>query len=369
MKRILHVVSCFEKGGTEAFIMNCFRNIDRTRFTFDILVLSATPSPYESEIKELGGRVIYANIRASIAYFMQEVKALFNLMKINGPYDIVHCHMDIANSIVLTAAKKAGIKKRISHSHNTGFFKRKSIRTLFSKIQQYIILKNATDLCACGDWAGRELYGKDNLFTVIKNGIDIRCFTDISLQAKKNIRLSLGIKDDETVFTNISRFSKQKQLPFVIDIFSYIVKYIPNSVLIIGGQDGEERPLVLEKISKYGIRDHVRVVNVRDDIPVILSITDYSIFPSLHEGLSFALLENQAAGVNVFTSTRVSTESDMGLGLMNYLPLESGARSWAKIIIEHNKKLVSKAEILKSFQDKGYDIKTSVKKLELLYEQ
>ena len=369
MKRILHVVSCFEKGGTEAFIMNCFRSIDRTRFTFDILVLSATSSPYESEIKALGGRIIYANIRVSITYFLHEVEALFNVMKKNGPYDIVHCHMDIANSIVLTAANKAGIKKRISHSHNTGFFKRKSVRVLFSKIQQYIILKNATDLCACGDWAGRELYGNDNSFTVIKNGIDIRLFTDISIQLKKEIRLSFGIKDDDIVFTNISRFSKQKNLPFVIDVFSCIVGSMPNSILIIGGQDGEEKELVLRKINEYNLSDKIRVVGVRNDIPLILSISDFAIFPSLHEGLSFALLENQAAGVNVFTSTNVSPESDMGLGLMTFLPLENSAISWAQSIVEHDKKIVKKDEILKSFQDNGYDIKMSVKKLEILYEQ
>lgn len=369
MKRILHVVSCLEKGGTEAFIMNCFRNIDRTRFTFDVLVLSRTSSPYEPEIKQLGGRIIYANASVSIMKFFKEVRALSNLMKENGPYDIVHCHMDIANSIVLTAANKAGINKRISHSHNTNFFKGKSFRVLLRKIQQYILLKNATALCACGDLAGRDLYGDNASFTVINNGIDVECFTDIPIQLKNKIRNTFGIKEDDIVFTNISRFSKQKNLPFVIDVFSCVVGSIPNSVLIIGGQDGEEKELVLRKINEYNLSDKIRLVGVRNDVPLILSISDFAIFPSLHEGLSFALLENQAAGVNVFTSTNVSRESDMGLGLMTFLPLENSASSWAKSIVEHDKNMVNKDEILKSFQDNGYDIKMSVKKLEVLYEK
>lgn len=369
MKRILHVVSCLEKGGTEAFIMNCFRNIDRTRFTFDVLVLSRTSSPYEPEIKQLGGRVIYANASVSIMKFFKEVRVLSNLMKENGPYDIVHCHMDIANSIVLTAAKKAGINKRISHSHNTNFFKGKSFRVLLSKIQQYILLKNATVLCACGDLAGRDLYGEKASFTIINNGIDVIGFTDIPIQLKNKVRFTLGLKEDDIIFTNVSRFSKQKNLPFVVDVFSCIIKSMPNSILIIGGQDGEEKEFVLRKIDKYNISDKVRIVGVRNDMPLILSISDFAIFPSLNEGLSFALLENQAAGVNTFVSTNVSRESDMGLGLMDFLPLEKGAMFWAQSILGHKRNKVSKDKIFKSFQDNGYDIKTSVKKLEALYEQ
>ena len=371
MKRILHVVSCLEKGGTEAFIMNCFRNIDRTRFIFDILVLSRNTSPYESEIKELGGRVIYANASATVSTlnFWKGVKALSNLIIENGPYDIVHSHMDIANSIVLTAAKKAGINKRISHSHNTNFFKGKSLRVLLSKIKQYVLLKNSTVLCACGYWAGRDLYGEKASFSVVNNGIDVIGFTDIPILLKNKVRCILGLKDNDIIFTNVSRFSKQKNLPFVVDIFSYIIKSIPNAVLIIGGQDGEEKELALKKIDEYNISDNVRVLGVRNDVPVILSISDFAIFPSLNEGLSFALLENQAAGVNVFTSTNVSRESDLGLGLMTFLPLHEGAKFWAKSIIAHEKILVSKDKIIKSFQDNGYDIKESVKKLEVLYEQ
>ena len=39
MDRVLHVVSSLERGGTEAFIMNNFRTIDRNEIQFDFLFL------------------------------------------------------------------------------------------------------------------------------------------------------------------------------------------------------------------------------------------------------------------------------------------------------------------------------------------
>ena len=38
MDRVLHVVSSLERGGTEAFIMNNFRTIDRNEIQFDFFV-------------------------------------------------------------------------------------------------------------------------------------------------------------------------------------------------------------------------------------------------------------------------------------------------------------------------------------------
>ena len=35
MKKILHVFEYFDQGGIENFVMNIYRNIDRTKYSFD----------------------------------------------------------------------------------------------------------------------------------------------------------------------------------------------------------------------------------------------------------------------------------------------------------------------------------------------
>lgn len=119
MKKILHVVSCLAKGGTEAFIMNHFRHINRKKYSFDFMVFTDIIDPvYEKEIHELGGN-IYQCMPPAAFQLRAFIKKAVKVMRDHGPYDAVHVHVNIANAWVLYAAYKAGIEKRISHSHDT----------------------------------------------------------------------------------------------------------------------------------------------------------------------------------------------------------------------------------------------------------
>ncbi|MCF1678043.1 hypothetical protein LQF54_05950 [Tetragenococcus koreensis] len=57
MIRVLQVVNSMNVGGMETFIMNIYRNIDRTTVQFDFLVHTEKESYYDEEIKKLGGNI------------------------------------------------------------------------------------------------------------------------------------------------------------------------------------------------------------------------------------------------------------------------------------------------------------------------
>ena len=57
MKRVLHVVGCMDRAGSETFIMNCYRQIDRTSVQFDFVVISGAQGAYDREIETMGGRI------------------------------------------------------------------------------------------------------------------------------------------------------------------------------------------------------------------------------------------------------------------------------------------------------------------------
>ena len=54
--RVLIVNYKMQCAGIEAFIMNMYRNIDRTKVQFDFLVHYTEPQFYDKEIEALGGR-------------------------------------------------------------------------------------------------------------------------------------------------------------------------------------------------------------------------------------------------------------------------------------------------------------------------
>ena len=61
--RVLHVVQRMEAGGTQALLMNIYRNIDRSKVQFDFLVEYPDKEFYDDEIISMGGRVFYTNFR------------------------------------------------------------------------------------------------------------------------------------------------------------------------------------------------------------------------------------------------------------------------------------------------------------------
>lgn len=367
MKRILHVVSCFDTGGTEAFIMSQFRNIDTSIYKFDFLILMADSSPYQNEIEKLGGRVFYVHAKPNLLNIFSLKKILHKIICNYGPYDIVHSHINQANAIVLLTAKLLGIKNLISHSHNTNLCRGGLIRNMIFCLQQKIIRNSATILCACSNEAGIELYGNKTKFHIINNGIEFSRFANAIPQL--DYRKEFNIPSCNKIYGNISRFDAQKNIPFVVDVFNEICKYQPNSTLIIGGQPGDKYKETISKIHNYKLEGKVVILNRRNDMPQLLKVMDAYIFPSTFEGLGIALLETQASGVPAFTSTNVPKFADVELGLLTYISLKEGPYKWAKTILSYKAPSTTVAQRLDKFRVSGYDIKTSVKKLEALYEQ
>ena len=114
-KRIAQIVGKWVGGGVEAVIMNYYRNIDKSKIQFDFLCDSdSTNIPYE-EIESLGGRVILIPPYQKPFKYHKELKRILKENK----YEIVHSHISTMSLFSLFAAKCAGVKVRVAHSHST----------------------------------------------------------------------------------------------------------------------------------------------------------------------------------------------------------------------------------------------------------
>ena len=63
MVRILQIVPNMQAGGLETFIMNVYRNIDRSKVQFDFLVNYKEKKFYDDEIEKLGGKIYRFSLR------------------------------------------------------------------------------------------------------------------------------------------------------------------------------------------------------------------------------------------------------------------------------------------------------------------
>ena len=87
----------------------------------------------------------------------------------------------------------------------------------------------------------------------------------------------------------------------------------------------------------------------------------------MSEGLGIAAVEAQAAGVPVLASTEVPQDADMGLNLIEFVPLSEPPSLWAERAIQLFPFSGEKDVIISCFNKRGYNINDSVKNLTVIY--
>ena len=356
--RVLHVVQRMEAGGTQAFLMNLYRNIDRSKVQFDFLVEYLDREFYDEEIEKLGGKIYYTNFRRTLNVF--EFKRQLDSILKERKYKIIHIHATAIGKVCCNVAKKNNIPTIIAHTHNNGAVK--DWKYYPKKFLRWIYRKGPTDFFACSEEAGKYTFGSKNV-RVIKNAIDTSKYIEAK-ESRSAKREELGIDKNDFVIGNIGRLHHQKNQLFLLDIFAEIKKKKNNAKLLMVG-NGPLKESILKKAKELKIEDNLFLLSNRKDIPEFLSTMDVFVLPSLFEGLGIVAIEAQAAGLPVILSSGVSKEAKIS-NSVTYLDLNEGAAKWADCILVAKKPKTSSIEML---QKAGYDMKTNASFIQAFYEE
>lgn len=358
--RILHVVQRMEAGGTQAFLMNLYRNIDRTKIQFDFLVEYMEKEFYDDEILSLGGKIYYTNFRKklNVIKFQKEIS---KILDDHPEYKIVHIHATAIGKIVVDVLKKKNIPVIIAHTHNNGAVK--DWKYLPKIVLRKLYQKGPTDFFACSEEAGKYTFGKKE-FRVIHNSIDTRKFLH-NEAIRKEVRAELGISDEMFVMGNVGRLHEQKNQLFLIDIFNKLINVKANSKLLIVGKGPLEEELK-KKVNDLKLSDKVLFLGNRSDMDRIYQAMDVFVLPSLFEGLGIVAIEAQAAGLPVISSTGVAKEANVTPNIIK-LDLNAPIDDWVNEII--NFKIIDSDNntILNDIKKSGYDIEENAKIMQEFY--
>lgn len=149
----------------------------------------------------------------------------------------------------------------------------------------------------------REKILKNNVLaekvSLIANGLDISRFNTVI--DREGARESLAIPRDSLVIGAVGRLSIEKGHRFLIEAAKPLVKDYPELQVIFVG-DGPLKSELVQLSRRLGIEANVRFLGKVHNIPLILSLMDLFVLPSLSEGLPMALLEAMAAKVPVIAS-------------------------------------------------------------------
>ncbi len=130
--------------------------------------------------------------------------------------------------------------------------------------------------------------------TVIRNGCDLERFRP-EHAAPEGMRESLGIGPDEPVILAIGRLEPQKGHGFLLDALAEVHRDYPAARTILLG-DGSLREELGKQAAALGIGEAVRFVGFQPNVPDWLAMADFTVLPSLHEGLPLVAIESLAAG-------------------------------------------------------------------------
>lgn len=318
--RVLHVVGAMNVGGAETLLMNLYRKIDRSRVQFDFLIFGDGEGVFDREIQELGGRLLRLPLPRERG-LRRSVRDVRRVLRTEGPFIAVHAHVLHASALALRAAALEGVEVRIAHSHSTGDVTGGLGRKLYTQWARSMIRRSATHAVACGEDAGRYLFGDHHPWQLLRNGVDLEVFTPASEERRAAARTALDCPEELMLLGAIARLEEVKNHSFLLDVAQRLDQRGVAFRMVFAG-DGSLRDRLQEECGARGLQSRVRFLGLHRDVRGLMAGLDLLLMPSHYEGIPVVLMEAQASGLGSLVSTGVSREVDLGVDLVEFLPLE-----------------------------------------------
>lgn len=303
--KIVYLIPNLDIGGPQRLILDLAKNLDYSKF--DIYIISLITS---NSMLDMADYQKYCKIEFCDAppqrrlrwLNISALKTLYSKIKQINP-QIIHSHLWGPTCLYLIAISPFLCRYRIKYFHTIhtsgSYFKYKSLGEYFhlkTEMNLQKITKATTVLISreIAENAISNLKLKRTIF--IPNGIDPNIF-------KKNAKLKkvdYGFLESDIIITFPSRGQESKGHRIAVEMMSLLEEKYPNLKLLFIGDGVEE--LVNDQIETLHLSSKVICIGKRNDIPELLSISDYGIFPSYYEGMPIALGEMMSCNLPIVAS-------------------------------------------------------------------
>ena len=248
---------------------------------------------------------------------LYEIPALIQaVQRAPGDFDLVHCHSgeDIAViPIGLAAAKRAGIPLVLTFHNSWNFTYRATkntqrVRQTLGKKIEILGLRHANVVCTLTNRTAKLFSEKANVnpqkIFVIPDMVDLARFRSIkNFDEIKIFAKYYCIPKSHKYIVFLGRLVPQKGVIYLLRAVALLREQGEEFVVIICG-DGPERPRLEKEAKRLKLSKIViftRFVQ-HDDVPILLSIANIFILPSIFEEFGSTLLEAMAMGLPIVAS-------------------------------------------------------------------
>jgi glycosyltransferase involved in cell wall biosynthesis len=180
---------------------------------------------------------------------------------------------------------------------------------LYHKVSLPLFIRKASKIISVSHDATRIAVERLNLppsqIATVYHGFrtDFRRVEDPERQAKARARYGLP----ERFILYVGRIYPMKNVRGLVEAFAKLRDRVPHSLVISGIKHYKTEP-DFAAIDKYSLHDRVIPTGFveEEDLPVLYSMAEAFVLPSLYEGFGIPLLEAMACGCPIVTSTQGS---------------------------------------------------------------
>lgn len=368
--KVLEVnVDDLHTGGVYSLVRNVIEHSDKD-VQIDIGAIEKFVNQKNVEhFEALGSKVYYLGYEGS--KWKKQIVCYKNLKKLleENKYDFVHIHADVANKLLVSAlaAKRAGVKRVVVHSHAAGVDgNHRAFKMMIHRLCRIFLRRVATDFVACSDVAAEWMYHgmlKENVM-IIQNGIDLEKF-HFKDNIRQNVREQLGITD-EVLIGHVGRFAYQKNHEYILKIAKALKeKQVHCKVLLVG--EGPEKDRIKAVAEEMNLNDILVFYGTSNEVEKLFMAMDVFVLPSYFEGLPIVGVEAQASGLPVIFSDKITSQAKL-LDDVTFLGIEDAdISSWVDDVKHYGSMRRDRTEAYKRLREEKYSIEDTVQSFMSLY--
>ena len=208
--------------------------------------------------------------------------------------DVIQSHLFQGGIVGLIAAKLMRVpvihtRHHIDEHYQSGTFIHRWIDRVVAKRSGHVIVCSS----AAKKWLIEVEGVKSTHISIINQGFDFS-YLRPTPEAIKQARSDLKFSEENLNIICVSRYSKAKGQNYLLLALKDLIKTIPNISLTLMGP-GDSSWLV-ELVDELELKQHVRILPSRGDVPACIAAADMIIHPSLADSFSQLLIEAQGVG-------------------------------------------------------------------------
>jgi glycosyltransferase involved in cell wall biosynthesis len=153
---------------------------------------------------------------------------------------------------------------------------------------------------------------------------------------RAGFRRQLNLPGNALILLFGGRLVPEKNPVFVVEVLANLRCIDPRAVAVFAGA-GSLKLDILARARELGVENSVRLLEWRDDLPEIMSCSDWFILPHPEqpmEGFGVAVVEAQLAGLRMLLSRGVPDDPLLPTAGFRRLPLKAGSDEWARAAVE-----------------------------------